>query len=122
MNDNCYTRYYTNFIRFFKKRNIELNLKYRTGEKLREGTEGSFERFELVEDIDPRNNLGRIFSGKVKYLMIETIIDRVDVCLLTTIRLRGERLMLLEVLFQKYGSFDRKKIGMDREKWWLGVG
>lgn len=45
-----------------------------------EGTEESFERFELVEDIDRRNNLGRIFSGKVKYLMIETTIDRVDVC------------------------------------------
>lgn len=60
---------------------------------MREGTEESFERFELDEDIDRRNNLGRIFSGKVKYLMIETIIDRVDVCLLTTIRLRGERLI-----------------------------
>lgn len=42
-----------------------------TGEKLTERTEESFERFELVEDIDRRNNLGRIFSGKVKYLMIE---------------------------------------------------
>lgn len=33
-----------------------------------EGTEESFERFELIEDIDRRNTLGRIFSGKVDIL------------------------------------------------------
>lgn len=64
-----------------KHERIEFNISNtETGEKLAEGTEESFERFELVEDIDRRNNLGRIFSSKVKYLMIETTIDRVDVC------------------------------------------
>lgn len=33
-----------------------------------EETEENFERFELVEDIDRRNTLGRIFSGKVDIL------------------------------------------------------
>lgn len=61
-----------------KHERIEFNISNtETGEKLTEGTEESFERFELVEDIDRRNNLGRIFSDKVKYLMIETTIDRV---------------------------------------------
>lgn len=68
---------------FLKKKHEKIEFKIsntETGEKLTEETEESFERFELVEDIDRRNNLGRIFSGKVKYLMIETTIDRVDVC------------------------------------------
>lgn len=33
-----------------------------------EETEENFERFELVGDIDRRNTLGRIFSGKVDIL------------------------------------------------------
>lgn len=68
---------------FLKEKHERIEFKIsntETGEKLAKGTEESFERFELVEDIDRRNNLGRIFSGKVKYLMIETTIDRVDVC------------------------------------------
>lgn len=68
---------------FLKEKHERIEFKIsntETGEKLAEGTEESFERFELDEDIDRRNNLGRIFTGKVKYLMIETTIDRVDVC------------------------------------------
>lgn len=68
---------------FLKEKHERIEFKIsntETGEKLTERTEESFERFELVEDIDRRNNLGRIFSDKVKYLMIETTIDRVDVC------------------------------------------